>query len=120
MLLVADPTQDVYEKQSWTDNERMLGAGFSGPWTELKGSYRMPGDIVPIANAFAQRFLTGERLSGEVLGDHDDVVQRSSPTQRHWSNIDRTRRSRAINRPRGGPAPRREPHAVTTRHRVPL
>ena len=89
MLLVADPTQDVYEKQAWTDNERMLGAGFSGPWTELKGSYRMPGDIVPIANAFAQRYLTGERLSGEVLGDHDDVVQRSSTTQRHWSNIDR-------------------------------
>lgn len=91
MLLVADPTQDVYEKQSWTDNERMLGAGFSGPWTELKGSYRMPGDIVPIANAFAQRFLTGERLSGEVLGDQDDVVQRSSTTQRRWFNIDRTR-----------------------------
>ena len=91
MLLVADPTQDVYEKQSWTDNERMLGAGFSGPWTELKGSYRMPGDIVPIANAFAQRYLTGERLSGEVLADHDDVVQRSSTTQRRWFNIDRSR-----------------------------
>jgi len=90
MLLVADPTQDVYEKQSWTDNQQMLDAGFSGRWTELKGSYRMPGDMVPIANAFAQRYITGERISAEVLGDHDEVVQRSSVTNRRWLNIDRT------------------------------
>ena len=90
MLLVADPTQDVYENRSWTDNEQMFGAGFSGPWTELKGSYRMPSDMVPIANAFAQRYITGERLSAEVLGDHDDVVQRSSITNRQWLNITRT------------------------------
>ncbi len=55
MLLVADPTQDVYDKQAWTDEERMLGAGFSGPWTELNGSYRLPSDLVPMANAFAAR-----------------------------------------------------------------
>lgn len=90
LLLVADPTQDVYEKQSWTDNEQMLGAGFAGPWTELKGSYRMPGDIVPIANAFAERYINGERISAEVLDDRDDVVQRSSTTKRAWVNVDRT------------------------------
>lgn len=89
MLLVADPTQDVDEKRSWTDNEQMLGAGFSGPWTELEGSYRMPGDMVPIANAFARRYITGERISAEVLDDHDEVVQRSSATGRRWLNLDR-------------------------------
>ncbi len=90
MVLVADPTQDVYENQSWTDNEQMLGAGFSGPWTELKGSYRMPSDVVPIANTFAERYVTGERLSAELLNDHDEVVHRSSSTRRRWWNIDRT------------------------------
>jgi hypothetical protein len=89
MLLVADPTQDVYDKQSWTDNERMLGAGFSGPWTELKGSYRLPNDMIPIANEFARRYVTGERLTSELLIDHEEIVQRESSTRRRWFNLDR-------------------------------
>ena len=40
MLLVADPTQDIFNKQAWTDEERMIGSGFSGQWTDLAGSYR--------------------------------------------------------------------------------
>lgn len=87
MLLVADPTQDVYEKKAWTDEERMLGAGFSGPWTELRGSYRMPSDLVPLANQFAERYLDGERLVAEVPADHLDIAGASLATQRRWQNI---------------------------------
>lgn len=87
MLLVADPTQDVYDQRAWTDEEQMLGAGFSGPWTELKGSYRMPSDLVPYANAFAERYLDGERLAGVVPADNParsgDVVA----TRRRWENV---------------------------------
>ena len=90
MLLVADPTQDVYGKRAWTDNDKMLGAGFAGSWTELKGSYRLPSDIVPIANAFATRYLTGERLATEAPDDRDEIVARGSTTRRKWFNIDRT------------------------------
>jgi hypothetical protein len=89
MLLVADPTQDVYDNQAWTDNERMLGAGFSGPWAELKGSYRLPNDMIPIANAFACRYLTGERLTSEFDIDHEEIVQRESATRRRWFNLNR-------------------------------
>lgn len=87
MLLVADPTQDVYEKKAWTDEERMLGAGFSGPWTELSGSYRMPRDLVPITNRFSQRFLDGERLAGEVPPDLFDIAGASATTVRKWVNV---------------------------------
>lgn len=89
MLLVADPTQDVYDKRSWTDEDEMRGAGFSGPWTELKGSYRMPGDLVPLANTFASKYLHGERLSAEVPTDADHVVGHLGTTRRKWINIDR-------------------------------
>jgi hypothetical protein len=86
MLLVADPTQDVYEQRTWTDESKMLGAGFSGPWTELKGSYRMPTDMVPIANAFATKYLDGEQIAGEVPSDHMDLFGSAAATIRHWEN----------------------------------
>jgi hypothetical protein len=86
MLLVADPTQDVYEQRAWTDEAKMVGAGFSGPWTELKGSYRMPTDMVPIANAFAANYLDGEHIPGEVPIDHLDLFGSAAETIRHWEN----------------------------------
>lgn len=87
MLLVADPTQDVYGKKAWTDEEQMRGAGFSGPWTELAGSYRMPRDLVPIANRFAHRYLDGERMAAEVPADLFDIAGASTDTVRRWENV---------------------------------
>lgn len=89
MLLVADPTQDVYDRRSWTDEGAMLGAGFAGPWTELKGSYRMPSDLVPITNSFAERYLRGDRIESEVPSDAAEVVGHRGTTRRRWRNIDR-------------------------------
>lgn len=87
MLLVADPTQDIFDKRAWTDEEQMLGAGFAGQWTELKGSYRMPTDMVPYANAFAERYLEGERISGVVPDDHADLFGAAVATRRSWENV---------------------------------
>jgi hypothetical protein len=89
MLLVADPTQDLYDTKAWTDEQKMLGAGFSGPWSELKGSYRMPTDMVPIANTFAAKYLDGEHITGEVPIDHMDLFGAASATIRYWENNDR-------------------------------
>lgn len=89
MLLVADPTQDVYDKRSWTDEDEMRGAGFSGRWTELKGSYRMPSDLVPLSNSFAATYLGGDRIAAEVPHDLDDIVGHAGTTRRKWINIDR-------------------------------
>lgn len=87
MLLVADPTQDLYAQRAWTDEDRMIGAGFSGQWTELKGSYRMPSDIVPLANRFAADFLDGERIGATIPDDRDEISGISSTTRRRWTNI---------------------------------
>ncbi len=87
MLLVADPTQDVYDKQAWTDEEQMRGAGFSGPWTELKGSYRMPSDLIPLANHFAQRYLGKDSLIADVPDDHLDISGAFVATSRRWENV---------------------------------
>ena len=62
MVLVADKTQDIYERgAAWTE-ETMRGAGFHGPWVELKTSYRLPPKIVPFVRKFAEEFLTGEEI----------------------------------------------------------
>ena len=62
MVLVADKTQNIYgTAAAWTE-EAMLGAGFHGPWFELKSSYRLPPKIVPFVRKFAEEFLTGEEI----------------------------------------------------------
>ncbi len=90
MLLVADPTQDVYGKRSWTDEDQMLGAGFSGRWTELTNSYRMPGDLVAIANEFAERYVHGEQLTGRVpraCPEADITHVAASRSVRRWRQV---------------------------------
>jgi hypothetical protein len=57
LLLVADATQDVYGTASAWTNDAMQGAGFSGPWTTLKTSYRLPNDAMQLARIFADKFL---------------------------------------------------------------
>ncbi|MFT7650197.1 MAG: hypothetical protein ACI9N0_001225 [Ilumatobacter sp.] len=88
MLLVADPTQDVYEKQAWTDEEKMIGAGFSGGWTHLLGSYRLPSDLIPMANDFAANYLDGEYVAGAVPPDRLEISGTSGATRRRWTNLD--------------------------------
>jgi len=90
MLLVADPTQDVYGKHSWTDEDQMLGAGFRGKWTELTHSYRMPGDLVGVANEFAERYVRGEQLSGRVpraCAEADITRVAASRSVRRWRQV---------------------------------
>ncbi|HEX4983094.1 MAG TPA: NERD domain-containing protein [Ilumatobacteraceae bacterium] len=87
MLLVSDPTQDLYDKRAWVEEDSMAGAGFSGPWAELEGSYRLPSDIVPIANEFSLRYLDGERLAVSVPDDRHCVSGRTTPSVRRWLNV---------------------------------
>lgn len=57
MLLVADEGQDIYERaRSWTDEE-MRGAGFSGRWRVLRGSYRLPESFVPLLRRYIHDYL---------------------------------------------------------------
>ena len=60
MVLVADKTQDIYGTASvWTDSA-MRGCGFVGPWSELRGSYRLPERAIQLVRQFGASFLKGE------------------------------------------------------------
>ncbi len=61
-VLVADETQDLYDRtRSWTDDS-MAGAGFRGDWSRLTASYRLPPTLVPLLRAFVEQYLpTPER-----------------------------------------------------------
>ena len=60
MLLLADKTQNIYGTAGvWTD-QSMRDAGFSGPWLELKCSYRLPPVLVPFLRSYADQFLPKE------------------------------------------------------------
>lgn len=60
MMLVADKTQDIYGTASnWTE-AAMRRCGFSGPWNELRGSYRLPAPVICYVRQFATSFLKGE------------------------------------------------------------
>lgn len=62
VMLVADKTQNIYgTAAAWTD-QRMRGAGFTGRWNELTGSYRLPGEILPRLRQYAKDFLTREEV----------------------------------------------------------
>jgi superfamily I DNA/RNA helicase len=59
-LLVADKTQDIYgTARAWTD-EAMKGAGFSGNWSTLEVSYRLPPQLIDHAQFFAKQFLPND------------------------------------------------------------
>lgn len=62
MLLCADTTQDIYSSADlWTDDV-MKNAGFRGAWAELKQTYRLPDNLIPLANKFAEMFLPQEKV----------------------------------------------------------
>ncbi|APB33226.1 Superfamily I DNA and RNA helicase [Gloeomargarita lithophora Alchichica-D10] len=63
MVLVADETQDLYERaRSWTE-DAMNGAGFSGPWVQLETCYRMPHSLIKYLRDFAKRYLPDLKLN---------------------------------------------------------
>lgn len=60
MILVADKTQDLYERSNnWTDDS-MTGAGFSGEWMTLDNSYRLPEAVRRFSESFASQYLPSE------------------------------------------------------------
>lgn len=57
MLLVADTTQDIYgQGKLWTD-QAMSNAGFTGSWSTLDNTYRLPHAFIPMVQDFAKQFI---------------------------------------------------------------
>jgi hypothetical protein len=87
MLLVADAVQDVYDRRGWLSEPSMTGCGFSGPWTNLRGSYRMPPDLVPIIAEYAQEHLEAPPPVALTVPS-DRRGEAFEPTVRSWVDVD--------------------------------
>jgi AAA domain len=89
MLAVADPTQDIYDRYSWAADETIAGAEFSGGWTDLLESHRMPNDLLALTNEFARDHLDGEHLQGLSAQTCADPDATDAHSVRNWIDIDR-------------------------------
>ena len=76
MVLVSDITQDIYSRGNWTDKE-MKGAGFTGRWSELKGSYRLSDNILQLTREFALEFLPENKIDLAEPRQTNDTRQKN-------------------------------------------
>lgn len=89
MLLAADPSVDIYDKQSWSDPDTLRAAGFTEPWIEMASSYRMAPELIEATNLFARTQLDGDAVVAEVPLDQAAVVGTVSQGVRSWTNVER-------------------------------
>jgi hypothetical protein len=90
VVLVADPTQDLYRTgKKWTD-QSMKDAGFSGPWNELGGSHRIPEDMRDILGAFIESF----GIEGSIVPTSGTSQQALRFLNLRWSQVDDERSAR--------------------------
>jgi AAA domain len=89
MLLVTDPTVDLYGKSSWTAPSTLESAGFTEPWIEMSGSYRMAPELIESTNRFAREYVSDDAAIPLVPDDQVAVVGQVSSGQRTWRNIER-------------------------------
>lgn len=89
MLLVSDPTQDLYGRSDWQTDQAMAEEGFTDEWIELSGSYRMPRDLVTHAADFATNRVDGKTLTPDMPSDLVDVGGASHGSLRLWQTVGR-------------------------------
>lgn len=89
MLLVTDPTVDLYGKSSWANPSTLEAAGFTEPWIDMTGSYRMAPELIESTNRFAREYVSHEAPVPVVPPDQAAVVGSVTSGQRSWCNIDR-------------------------------
>lgn len=66
MLLVADKTQNIFGTDvTWLEGP-LRGTGISSSWYNLEMSYRLPSEIVPILEDFAENFLVPSGVEVDI------------------------------------------------------
>ena len=78
MLLVADESQDIYEKSGLWTEDSMKGCGLSPNWVQLEKSYRIPNGLVPILKDFADRFIPEKTV--DLPKEHEELF----PANLRW------------------------------------
>lgn len=89
MVLVADKTQNIYATAAaWTE-DTMANAGFRGPWSELKVSYRLPPAVVPLVGRFAEEFLADEEIDIPQVEQRENQMEFADlfPVELRWLHV---------------------------------
>ena len=89
MLIAADPTVDLYGKSSWATPSTLEAAGFTEPWIEMTGSYRMAPELIEATSRFAREFVAEDAAVPIVPSDQSAVVGPMAAGERSWSNLER-------------------------------
>ena len=85
MLLVADKTQNIYGKDlTWLDGS-LRGTGFSSREYNLETSYRLPPEIVPILEDFANHFLVPSGVEVDI--PKQVVLGFNPPIELRWVQV---------------------------------
>lgn len=78
MLLVADESQDIYEKSALWTEDSMKGCSLSPQWVRLENSYRIPNGLIPILKDFADRFIPDKQV--DLPQEENEIF----PTNLRW------------------------------------
>ncbi len=89
MLLVTDPTVDLYGKSTWATPSTLESAGFTEPWIDMTGSYRMAPELIESTNLFAREYVSDDAPVPLVPEDQSAVVGTVSSGHRSWRNVGR-------------------------------
>ncbi len=89
MLLVTDPTVDLYGASSWTTASTLEAAGFTEPLIDMTSSYRMAPELIESTNLFASEYIASDAIVPTVPDDQSTVVGQVSSGHRSWINLDR-------------------------------
>jgi hypothetical protein len=83
-LLVADETQDLYDRTKHWTYARMAGAGFRGDWRRLTTSYRLPPVLIPLLRDFVARYLPNHAASPL---EAEQLALTLYPVQLRWFQV---------------------------------
>ena len=89
MLLITDPTVDLYGTSRWAMPSTLEAAGITEPLIDMAASYRMAPELVDATNLFAREYVSADAIVPAVPADQSAVVGRMSSGQRSWRNLER-------------------------------
>ena len=87
MLLVADKTQNIYGIDvTWLDGS-LRGTNLSSSWFNLETSYRLPSEIVPILEDFAENFLIPVGIDVDIPKQIELDLDGKPPIEFRWVQV---------------------------------
>lgn len=85
MLLVADQTQDLYQRSKYWTDESFKGAGLpNAAWYRLKTCYRMPPILVKYLQQYARQYLPSKSID---IPESESSELNLWPVQMRWLQV---------------------------------